>query len=208
MAKLISIGPMRQQLDRSPLYRSPTRGRQLLRVASTCCARPNRRGAYSSRGAHCFVSGADRCCAQSASDASQHFARGHRTRNRAHSRSCVRSHPDGSRRRFMVKIDRGTMPVSRSDLRQTSFQRKMHAYLTAYAANLHETRFGWKAYRVLTVTTDDQRMRSMQESLRQLSVPNTPGPALFFFVLRDQLSASDPLAHAWQDGTGREIKLM
>jgi hypothetical protein len=82
----------------------------------------------------------------------------------------------------MVEIDRGTMPISRSDLRQTSFQRKMHAYLAAYAAKQHESRFGWEAFRVLTVTTDDQRMQSMQEALRQLSVPNTPGPALFFFV--------------------------
>jgi hypothetical protein len=33
---------------------------------------------------------------------------------------------DGSRRQFMVEIDRGTMPITRSDvLRQTSFEEKM-----------------------------------------------------------------------------------
>jgi len=35
--------------------------------------------------------------------------------------------PDGSRRCFMVEIDRGTMPVVRSDFLQTSFERKMRA---------------------------------------------------------------------------------
>jgi len=43
--------------------------------------------------------------------------------------------PDGSRHSFMVEIDRGTMPVVRSDtFRQTSFEEKMRAYLTAHAA--------------------------------------------------------------------------
>jgi hypothetical protein len=42
---------------------------------------------------------------------------------------------DGSRRYFLVEIDRGTMPVVRSDIfRQTSFKEKMRAYLTAHAA--------------------------------------------------------------------------
>jgi len=56
--------------------------------------------------------------------------------------------PDGSRRCFMVEIDRGTMPVARGDIRQTSYERKMRAYLTAHAAKLHERHFGWKTFRV------------------------------------------------------------
>jgi hypothetical protein len=32
---------------------------------------------------------------------------------------------DGSRRCFMVEIDRGTMPITRSDISQSSFERKM-----------------------------------------------------------------------------------
>jgi Replication-relaxation len=114
---------------------------------------------------------------------------------------------DGSRRCFLVEIDRGTMPVSRSDLRQTSFQRKMHTYLTAYAEKQHETRFGWKTFRVLTVTTDDQRMRSMQDALHQLQVPNSPGAALFLFVTGDAIRATNPLAHSWCDGNGNAVRL-
>ena len=48
---------------------------------------------------------------------------------------------DGSRHSFMVEIDRGTMPIARSDFLQTSFERKMRAYLTAHAAKRHEKHF-------------------------------------------------------------------
>jgi DNA-binding Lrp family transcriptional regulator len=58
---------------------------------------------------------------------------------------------------YMVEIDRGTMPIVRSNFEQTSFDRKMRAYLTAYAAKQHSESFGWKSFRVLTVTTDEYR---------------------------------------------------
>jgi hypothetical protein len=48
--------------------------------------------------------------------------------------------PDGSRRYFMIEIDRGTMPVARSDMAQTSFERKMRAYLSSTLANLDSAR--------------------------------------------------------------------
>jgi len=76
---------------------------------------------------------------------------------------------------FMVEIDRGTMPVVRSNFEQTSFERKMRAYLTAHAAKQHEQRFGWKTFRVLTVTTDEYRMQSMIDALRRIHVPHSPG---------------------------------
>jgi hypothetical protein len=116
---------------------------------------------------------------------------------------------DGSRHNFMVEIDRGTMPVVRSDiLRQTSFEEKMRGYLTAHAAKQHGRQFGWKTFRVLTITTDDRRARSMTEALRQLRVPHSPGASLFLFATRDELRGSDPLTHAWQDGNGRDVRLM
>jgi Replication-relaxation len=116
--------------------------------------------------------------------------------------------PNGTRRCFMVEIDRGTMPISRSTLTQTSFERKMRAYLTAHVARQHEQQFGWKTFRVLTVTTDKHRARSITETLRQIHLPGNPGPGLFFFALRDELRTTDPLAHAWHDGNGREVRLI
>jgi hypothetical protein len=115
---------------------------------------------------------------------------------------------NGSRRHFMVEIDRGTMPVSRSDFAQSSFEHKMRAYLTAHAAKQHERHFGWKTFRVLTVTTDEHHMRSMMDELRRLHVPHSMGPALFLFATRAALRASNRLAYAWRDGTGRHSQLV
>ncbi len=116
--------------------------------------------------------------------------------------------PDGSRHCFMVEIDRGTMPVIRNDIRQTSFERKMRAYLTAHAAKQHTKHFGWQTFRVLTVTTDHYRARSMKEALRRLRVSHSPGASLFFFATRVELCESDPLTHAWSDGNGRDAHLL
>jgi hypothetical protein len=116
--------------------------------------------------------------------------------------------PYGSHRCFMVEIDRGTMPIVRSDILQTSFERKMRAYLTAHAAKLHERHFGWKTFRVLTITTDQARMQSMKAALRQLHIPHSLGVPLFYFATRDELRTSDPLAHGWQDGHGQVVKLV
>jgi hypothetical protein len=118
------------------------------------------------------------------------------------------SFPDGSRHHFLVEIDRGTMPVTRADFRQTSFQKKMRAYLTAHAAKQHERQFGWKTFRVLTVTTDKNRLRSMTEALRKLRVPQAPGASLFFFATRSQLRGVNPLLHVWSDGNGRDARLV
>ena len=115
---------------------------------------------------------------------------------------------DGSRRCFMVEIDRGTMPVVRRDIRQTSLERKMRAYLVAHATKQHERRFGWKTFRVLTVTTDEYRVRSTLDELRKLRVAGSPGPSLFFFATRSELFGTDPLSHLWLDGNGRDARLI
>ena len=114
---------------------------------------------------------------------------------------------DGSKRHFMVEIDRGTMPVVRADIAQTSFERKMRAYLVAHAAKQHERNFGWKTFRVLTVTTDEYRCQSMIDALRRLHVAHSPGASLFLFTTREALHAGDPLTQTWQDGSGRDLHL-
>jgi hypothetical protein len=114
----------------------------------------------------------------------------------------------GARRNFMVEIDRGTMPIIRSRFDQTSFEKKMHAYLAAHAAKQHERQFGWKNFRVLTITTDQQRMQSMKEALAGLRVPRSIGASLFLFGTFDECRTFDPLSHAWIDGIDRRVRLM
>jgi len=114
----------------------------------------------------------------------------------------------GSRRNFMVEIDRGTMPIIRSRFDQTSFEKKMRAYLAAHGAKHHERQFGWKNFRVLTVTTDRKRMQSMKEALQGLRVSRSSAASLFLFATFDELRAGDPFAHDWRDGEGRSVHLI
>jgi hypothetical protein len=114
---------------------------------------------------------------------------------------------DGTRRNFMVEIDRGTMPIRRSDLDQTSFESKLRVYLAAHAGKQHERHFGWKNFRVLVVTTDEHRIRSMTEAFHRLRLPRGTGPSLFLFATFDDLRATDPLAHDWKDGYARQVIL-
>jgi len=115
---------------------------------------------------------------------------------------------DGNRRNFMVEIDRGTMPVTRSDPEQTSIARKMRVYLAAHAAGQHQRQFGWRNFRVLIVTTDEARMRTMIRALVQLRVPRSTGALLFLLTTFDALTAASPLAPAWWDGTGRRVAMI
>ena len=51
------------------------------------------------------------------------------------------------------------------------------------------------------------RIQSMLEALRKLRVPHSPGAPLFFFTTRDELRATNPLAHEWRDGNDRGVRL-
>jgi DNA-binding Lrp family transcriptional regulator len=115
---------------------------------------------------------------------------------------------DGSRRNFMVEIDRGTMPIRRSDPMQTSFEKKLRIYRTAHAMKQHDRQFGWKNFRVLTVTTQNERMVSLMEVSRQFDVPGNPSITLFLFATFDELRRENPLHHLWNDVAGRRTCLL
>jgi hypothetical protein len=115
---------------------------------------------------------------------------------------------DRSRRCFMVEIDRGTMPVTRDNIGQTSVERKMRTYLSAQAAKQHERQFGWQAFRILMVTTDERRAQAMKRILRGIHIPFSLGPQLFLFATRHELYTGQPLASVWQDVDGRRLSLI
>lgn len=115
---------------------------------------------------------------------------------------------DGSRRCFLVEIDRGTMPVVRSNISQTSILRKMRAYLSAHAARLHERQFGWKAFRVLVVTTDRPRVLAMIAAGRQIAVSNPYSCSLFLFTSRMEYVSRGLFDANWMDGLGRPMSLI
>jgi DNA-binding Lrp family transcriptional regulator len=85
---------------------------------------------------------------------------------------------NGKRCWYFLEADRATMPVTRTDLNQTSFYRKLLAYEATWRQDIHHTRFGWQRFRVLTVTTDSKRVQGMIEACRKLK----QGRGLFLFT--------------------------
>ena len=114
---------------------------------------------------------------------------------------------DGSRRNFMVEIDRGTMPINRSDPDRTSFERKMRTYLAAHTTKQHVRQFGWQSFRVLIVTTDHYRECSMRDALRRIHAPSGLGASLFWFATFDDVRGRDLLTYEWRDGNLRAMRL-
>ena len=111
--------------------------------------------------------------------------------------------PDDRRERayFFLEADRGTMPVRRHGLSQTSFYRKLLAYEATWSQNIHRRRFGFHRFRVLTVTSSVPRVASLLEVCLQLK----RGHGLFLFADRSVLDEPGLLfAPLWQSGRGGE----
>ncbi len=108
---------------------------------------------------------------------------------------------DGSRVWFCLEADRGTMPVTRRGLDQSSFQRKLLAYEATWRQNLHRSQLGWRRFRVLTLTTSAERLAAMQAACRKLR----RGQGLFLFAEATAAQAHpDVLKFAWRTARGEE----
>ncbi|NBV25559.1 MAG: hypothetical protein EBS05_27080, partial [Proteobacteria bacterium] len=104
--------------------------------------------------------------------------------------------PAGRNRAFyFLEADRGTMPVSRPTLAKSSFHRKLLAYEATWTQGIHQSRFGFHRFRVLTVTTSTQRAQNIASVAAQLE----RGHGLFLFTDIDSLLGSeDLLTFPWQ----------
>lgn len=69
---------------------------------------------------------------------------------------------------FALEADRATMPVRRSDLRQTSYLRKLLGYQEIIRANVHKTNFGIPNLFVLTVATNASHLASIMSLSKEL----------------------------------------
>ena len=96
---------------------------------------------------------------------------------------------------FFLEADRGTMPVVREKLSQTSFYRKLLAYEATWANKIHQRHLGIHRFRVLTVTASAARVKSLQDACSRLQ----RGHGLFLFADESMLQR-DLLAAVWQCG--------
>ena len=90
---------------------------------------------------------------------------------------------------FLVEVDRGTMPVERFDLKQTSILRKLLAYQAMWKSKRHTQHFGWRKFRVLFVTTSHERVENVIASMNAYS--QTKDSPLFLFADKQSLYADD-----------------
>jgi hypothetical protein len=94
-----------------------------------------------------------------------------------------------------LEADRGTMPVVREKLSQTSFYRKLLAYEATWANKVHQRHLGLQRFRVLTVTSNAARVKSLLDACARLH----RGHGLFLFADQSVLQ-KDLLATVWQCG--------
>jgi hypothetical protein len=100
---------------------------------------------------------------------------------------------------FFLEADRGTMPVTRGTLSQSSFARKLLAYEATWTQKIHQRHLGIRRFRVLTVTTSAARVNSFLEACSQLK----RGHGLFLFADRTVLE-KDPFSAVWHSGKSGE----
>jgi hypothetical protein len=105
---------------------------------------------------------------------------------------------------FFLEADRGTMPVERKGLGQTSFRRKLLSYRETWRQGLHKAHLGIPNFRVLTVTTSEERVRHLVAACRMLG---SGGSRLFLFADRERLGRGDVLSHEWVNGRGESVRL-
>ena len=114
-------------------------------------------------------------------------------------------HGASNRAFFFLEADRGTMPVIRRNLSQTSFYRKLLAYEATWTQAVHKTRFGFHRFRVVTLTTSAERVGSLVGACSQLE----RGHGLFLFTdLGSIQKPSDIFSPVWTTGRGEPGSLL
>ena len=96
---------------------------------------------------------------------------------------------------YFLEADRGTMPVVREKLAQSSFYRKLLAYEATWTNKVHQRHLGIPRFRVLTVTTSAARLKSLLDACSRLQ----RGQGLFLFA-DEYVLQRDLLTAVWQCG--------
>ena len=113
--------------------------------------------------------------------------------------------PDETAAYFLLELDRGTIPISRSRDDHRSIRRKLKTYHDGWRAQRHVEQFGIKQMRVLTVTSSKQRVLNIVGAVR--SITEDRGSNFFLFVDRESLAAGDPLSAEWTTGKREAVRL-
>ena len=104
---------------------------------------------------------------------------------------------------YFLEVDRGTMPVVRNNLEQTSLYRKLLAYYETWRQNLHTSLFGLKRFRVIIITSNRERLNHIIAVNKLLN--NDKGSGIFLLAgMPDIYSSKDIRELPFVDGQGNE----
>jgi hypothetical protein len=111
---------------------------------------------------------------------------------------------------FVLEVDRGTIPLIRTDVPGTpawrkSISYKLSTYWEGWKAQQHLAQFGVKQVRVAMVTSSPERVENMLSVVDEIT--NGRGTNFFLFVDRQTLAASNPLEVAWTTGKRERVRL-
>jgi len=107
---------------------------------------------------------------------------------------------------YFVEIDRGTMPVTRRDIAQTSYLRKILSYADTFERGLVVKRFGIKGFQVLTITTSRDRIQNIQKVIEGLEEKSFSANTFLFKVKHDH-QGHFPFHSGWQNSKGASVNL-
>lgn len=100
-----------------------------------------------------------------------------------------------------LEADCGTMPVNRKTMEQSSILRKLRSYLSTWEQDVHRTLFAEERFRVLFVTTGDERRASMVRAAASLP----KGRGLFLFSTVEEITTTPSLLSLqWMSATAAE----
>jgi hypothetical protein len=114
--------------------------------------------------------------------------------------------PDGTASYFLLELDRGSMPVVRSNFDRTSYHRKLLVYWEAFKKKLHVEQFSVSQIRVLTITESAERVENMLRVVNDITAGN--GTNFFLFGNRQQIEGTSPLNVIWKTGKRAAITLL
>jgi len=89
---------------------------------------------------------------------------------------------------YFLEYDRGTMPVKRRTLQQSSIQKKFLTYHASWKARTPQRKFGCSRIRVLFVTSNPNRMEAMKTQAEALN--RGRGTGLFVFTSTEVLKSA------------------
>lgn len=94
------------------------------------------------------------------------------------------------------------MPLTRKDVHQTSFLRKLESYRDTYINKLQEKFFGVNNFRVLTITTGKERAANLVAVCKH-NIKDVPA-GTFLFSNQLELQKNNPLELKWMDSKGKK----